>query len=67
MLICVHLVRTFQLAQSEDEHVPQMTLSVVVRLAVQAEPIEDARQQTDIVANLRTVPKHNQCREVLQP
>ena len=64
--VSVYLSIALQLTHCVDECVACVSLRVCVGLGVQAESVQDARQEADVVTNLQTVPKMHQSRQVPQ-
>ncbi len=61
---CVYLLSALELTHSANEHIACASLCVCVGLGVQAESVEDAGEETDVVTHLHAVPKLHQSRQV---
>lgn len=58
--MCVYLLTALKLTHYANEHAAHVSLCVCVGLGVQAESVQNAGEETDVVQNLPTVPKPHQ-------
>ena len=63
---CVYLLSALELTNCANEHAACASLYVCVGFCVQAESVQDAGKETDVVTDLHTVPKLHQSRQVPQ-
>lgn len=62
MCVCVYLFAALELTCCANEHVACVFLCACVGLCVQAESVQDAGEETDVVLDLHAVPKPHQSR-----
>lgn len=62
----MYLFTAFKLTHGANEHIACSSLCVCVGFSVQAESVQDAGEQTDVVTNLHIVSKPHQSRKVPQ-
>lgn len=60
--VCVYLFSALELTCFANEHVACVSLCVCVGLGVQAESVQDAGEETNVVTDLHAVPKLHQSR-----
>lgn len=62
----MYLFSALELTHDANERVACVSLPLCVAVGIQAESVQDARQEADIVTDLRTVSKLQQSRQVPQ-
>lgn len=61
---CVYLIAALKLTQGANEHSAHVPLCMCVGLCFQAESVQDAGEEADVVTNLHAVPKLHQSQQV---
>lgn len=59
-MLHVYLFSALELTRCANEHIARASLCLRVGLGVQAESVQDAGDETDVVTDLHTVPKLHQ-------
>lgn len=66
MGLCAHLLTTLKLTHNANEHIAHVTLCMSVGFGVQAQSVQDAGQQADVVTDLCSITKLHKCRQIPQ-